>query len=100
MPHWLNDEHAMMREAVKRFAQSEIAPISQRLWEEESFPYTVWTDAAKLGFTGLPYPEQYAGGGGTWLSFVIVLEELARGVYELLVQADDLARSRNNNRAA
>jgi short/branched chain acyl-CoA dehydrogenase len=78
MPHWLNDEHAMMRDAVRRFAQTEIAPISQRLWEEESFPYAVWTHAAKLGFTGLPYPEKFAGGGGTWLSFVIVLEELAR----------------------
>ena len=78
MPHWLNDEHVMMRDAVRRFAQTEIAPISQRLWEEESFPYAVWTHAAKLGFTGLPYPEKFAGGGGTWLSFVIVLEELAR----------------------
>jgi short/branched chain acyl-CoA dehydrogenase len=78
MPHWLNEEHNIIREAVRRFALTEIAPISQRLWEEESFPYAIWTHAAKLGFTGLPYPEQFAGGGGTWLSFVIVLEELAR----------------------
>jgi butyryl-CoA dehydrogenase len=78
MAHWLNEEHTMMRDAVRRFAENEIAPVSQRLWEEEAFPYEIWKRAAELGFTGLPYPEAYAGGGGTWLSFVIVLEELAR----------------------
>jgi butyryl-CoA dehydrogenase len=78
MPHWLNDEHTMMRDAVRRFAENEIAPVSQELWEAEAFPYAIWKRAAELGFTGLPYPEQYAGGGGSWLSFVIVLEELAR----------------------
>ena len=78
MAHWLNEEHTMVRDAVRRFAENEIAPLSQRLWEEEAFPYGIWKRAAELGFTGLPYPEQYAGGGGSWLSFVIVLEELAR----------------------
>lgn len=78
MPHWLNEEHTMMRDAVRRFAENEIAPVSEELWEAEAFPYAIWKRAAELGFTGLPYPEQYAGGGGSWLSFVIVLEELAR----------------------
>lgn len=78
MAHWLNEEHTMIRDAVRRFAEKEIAPISQRLWEEEAFPYEIWKRSAEQGFTGLPYPEAYGGGGGSWLSFVIVLEELAR----------------------
>ena len=78
MAHWLNDEHTMIRDAVRRFAEDHVAPISEQLWEEEGFPYETWKQAAELGFTGLPYPEAYAGGGGSWLSFVIVLEELAR----------------------
>lgn len=78
MVHWLTDEHTMTRDAVRRFAEKEIQPISQKLWEEEAFPYEVWQRAAELGFTGLPYPEAYGGGGGSWLSFVIVLEELSR----------------------
>ena len=78
MAHWLNEEHTMIRDAVRRFAENEIAPVSERLWEAEAFPYDIWKRAAEQGFTGLPYPEQYAGGGGSWLSFVIVLEELAR----------------------
>jgi short-chain 2-methylacyl-CoA dehydrogenase len=78
MAHWLNEEHTMIRDAVRRFAENEIAPVSQQLWEDEAFPYEVWKRSAELGFTGLPYPEAYGGGGGSWLSFVIVLEELAR----------------------
>lgn len=78
MPHWLNEQHTMIRDAVRRFAESEIAPRSEQLWEQEEFPYEIWRRACDLGFAGLPYPEAYGGGGGEWLSFVIVLEELAR----------------------
>ncbi|OIQ78423.1 acyl-CoA dehydrogenase [mine drainage metagenome] len=78
MPHWLNEQHTMIRDAVRRFAESEIAPRSEQLWEQEEFPYEIWRRACELGFAGLPYPEAYGGGGGEWLSFVIVLEELAR----------------------
>jgi short/branched chain acyl-CoA dehydrogenase len=76
--HGLNDQQTMIRDAVRRFAENEIAPRSEQLWEQESFPYDIWRRACELGFTGLPYPEAYGGGGGEWLSFVIVLEELAR----------------------
>lgn len=77
-PHWLGDEHRMIRDAVRRFAEERIAPVSAGLWENETFPLDIWRRAGELGFTGLPYPEVYGGGGGQWLSFVIVLEELAR----------------------
>jgi short/branched chain acyl-CoA dehydrogenase len=78
LPHWLNEQHTMIRDAVRRFAETEIAPRAEALWEQEAFPYDIWRRACKLGFTGLPYPEAYGGGGGEWLSFVIVLEELSR----------------------
>lgn len=74
----LTEEHNMIRNAVRLFAEREIAPISEELWEEQGFPYDVWRQAGVLGFTSLPYQEAYGGGGGSWLSFVIVLEELAR----------------------
>jgi short-chain 2-methylacyl-CoA dehydrogenase len=78
MPHWLNEQHTAIRDAVRRFAENEIAPVSEELWEAEAFPYDVWKRAGELGFAGLPYPESWGGGGGEWLSYVIVLEELAR----------------------
>jgi len=78
MPHWLNEQHTAIRDAVRRFAENEIAPVSEELWEAEAFPYEIWKRAGELGFAGLPYPESWGGGGGEWLSYVIVLEELAR----------------------
>ncbi|WOH64029.1 acyl-CoA dehydrogenase family protein [Bradyrhizobium sp. BWA-3-5] len=78
MPHWLNDQHTRIRASVRRFAESQIAPLSQQLREEETVPYEIWRQACKLGFAGLPYSPSYGGGGGQWLSFVIVLEELSR----------------------
>ncbi|MFM0223126.1 acyl-CoA dehydrogenase family protein [Paraburkholderia dipogonis] len=78
MPHWLNEHHTAIRDAVRRFAENEIAPVSEELWEAEAFPYDIWKRAGELGFAGLPYPESWGGGGGEWLSYVIVLEELAR----------------------
>jgi short-chain 2-methylacyl-CoA dehydrogenase len=78
MPHWLNEQHIAIRDAVRRFAENEMAPVSEALWEAEAFPYDIWTRAGELGFAGLPYPENWGGGGGEWLSYVIVLEELAR----------------------
>ena len=78
MPHWLDEQHEQVRDAVRRFAEQEIAPVSESLWREEAFPLGIWKRSGELGFTGLPYPEADGGGGGDWLTFVIVLEELAR----------------------
>ena len=74
----MSEEQETIRAAVRRFAEAEIAPVSEALWEEQLFPYEIWRKVCELGFTGLPYPEVYGGGGGSWLCFAIVLEELAR----------------------
>lgn len=73
-----DSQYDSIRDAVRRFAEAEIAPVSEQLWEEQGFPYDVWRQCGELGFSGLPYPERWGGGGGDWLSYVIVLEELAR----------------------
>ncbi|WP_210250530.1 acyl-CoA dehydrogenase family protein [Bradyrhizobium paxllaeri] len=54
MPHSLNDQHAMIRNSVRRFAESQIAPWSHQLWKEEVF--FVRNKASRLGLAGLPYP--------------------------------------------
>lgn len=78
MPHWVNEQQDAIRDAVRRFAEAEIAPHSASLWEDEAFPYDIWRRASELGFAGLPYPEEWGGGGGSWLDYAIVLEELSR----------------------
>src|SRR5690606_1459194 len=74
----LDSERELIRDTVRRFAEREIAPQSETLWEDQAFPYEIWKMAGELGFTGLPYPKEYGGGDGDWVSFTIVLEELAR----------------------
>ncbi|MFP3244126.1 MAG: acyl-CoA dehydrogenase family protein [Paraburkholderia sp.] len=73
-----NEQHELIRETVRRFAEREIAPISKALWEEQGFAYEIWNRAGELGFLGLPYPEAHGGGGGDWVGVRIVLEEIAR----------------------
>ena len=74
----MSEEQETIRAAVRRYAEAEIAPVSEALWEEQVFPHNIWRKLCELGFTGLPYPEEYGGGGGSWVAFAIVLEELAR----------------------
>ncbi|MBP1932645.1 acyl-CoA dehydrogenase family protein [Ammoniphilus resinae] len=74
----LTEEQEMIRKMVREFAEEEVAPISEKLWEHQDFPYEFWRKAGELGLIGLPYDEKYGGSGGDWLSFAIVLEELAR----------------------
>ena len=75
---YLDDHHEMIREMVREFAESEIAPVAWKHDEEESFP---WENAAKmagLDLFGIPMPEAYGGAGMDLLSAVIAVEELAR----------------------
>ena len=95
----ISEYHETIRAAVRRFAEQEVAPFSQALWEEEDFPYEIWRKAGELGYIGLPYPEAYNGGGGDWLGFAIVLEEIARVdcAVAVSIMANSTAASLLNN---
>ena len=75
MAHWLTEEHTMMRDAVRRFAEKEIAPVSEKLWEEEAFPYEIWKRSAELGFTDVVshWPREH----GLYAGDEAVLDEVA-----------------------
>jgi short-chain 2-methylacyl-CoA dehydrogenase len=74
----VKEEQEMIRKMVRELAENEVATVSEEMWERQSFPYQFWRLAGELGLIGLPYEEDFGGGGGDWLSFIIVLEELAR----------------------
>jgi alkylation response protein AidB-like acyl-CoA dehydrogenase len=78
MPFELNEEQRMVRDMVHDFAQAEIAPRAADVDKTEEFPAENLRQMAELGLLGLPYPEEYGGGGGDYVSYAIAVEEIAR----------------------
>lgn len=74
----LSEEQRLVREMVREFAQKEIAPRAAEVDRTEEFPADNIRKMAELGLMGLPYPEEYGGGGGDYLSYAIAVEEIAR----------------------
>ncbi len=74
----LNEEHHMIREMVREFAQREIAPVAAEYDEKGEFPLPVIKKMGKLGLMGIEIPEEYGGAGLDTLSYVIAMEEVAK----------------------
>lgn len=74
----LSDEHNMIRETVRDFAEREIKPVARELDEREEFSYTLTKRMGELGLFGMYVPEEYGGQGMDTLSYIIAVEELAR----------------------
>jgi short-chain 2-methylacyl-CoA dehydrogenase len=74
----LTDEQRLLRDTVREFARSEVAPVAEELDRTKSFPYELVEQMGKLGLMGIPFPEEYGGGGADTLAYAIAIEELAR----------------------
>src|SRR5213592_629714 len=74
----LNQEQRLIQSTVRDFAQSEIAPVAEELDREKRFPYEIVAKLGELGLMGIPFPEEYGGGGADTLSYALAIEELAR----------------------
>jgi short/branched chain acyl-CoA dehydrogenase len=74
----LSDDHALIRRTVRDFAEGEVAPRAEELDRTKSFPYEIVEQLGKLNLMGIPFPEEYGGGGGDSLAYAITVEELTR----------------------
>ena len=74
----LTDEQQQIRRLVRDFADGEVRPVAEELDREKRFPYEIVAKLGELGLMGIPYPEEYGGGGADNLSYAIAIEELAR----------------------
>ncbi|HLT17145.1 MAG TPA: acyl-CoA dehydrogenase family protein, partial [Acidimicrobiales bacterium] len=72
------DEHEALRRTVRDFAESEIAPHAADWDRDHHFPVDVVRAMGDLGLFGIPFPEEYGGGGGDLTMLCIAIEELAR----------------------
>jgi short-chain 2-methylacyl-CoA dehydrogenase len=74
----LTDEQRAIQRLVRDFAQGEVKPLAEELDREKRFPYEIVAKLGELGLMGIPYPEEYGGGGADQLAYAIAIEELTR----------------------
>jgi alkylation response protein AidB-like acyl-CoA dehydrogenase len=74
----LTDEQRLLRDTVRDFARQRVAPVAEELDREKRFPYKIVAELGELGLMGIPFPDEYGGGGADTLSYALAIEELAR----------------------
>src|SRR3954470_4193089 len=74
----LSDDHRLIQRTVRDFADNEVAPVAEELDRTKSFPYEIVRKLGELGLMGIPFPEEYGGGGGDKLAYALAVEELTR----------------------
>jgi len=72
----LSEEHRMIRDAARDFAQNEIAKVAAHYDETGEFPYETIEKMGQLGFMGIEVPEEFGGAGMDTLAYVLALEEI------------------------
>ena len=74
----LPEEAAMMRDAVREFAEKEIAPVAGELDEKEEFSPQLTKKMGDIGLMGVFIPEEYGGSDLNYLAYIVAVEEIAR----------------------
>jgi alkylation response protein AidB-like acyl-CoA dehydrogenase len=75
----LTEEQNLIRDMVRTFAETELAPSANERDEHEIFDRDLmFTRLAELGLTGIVFPEEYGGAGADYISYAIAVEELSR----------------------
>ncbi|PHS71710.1 MAG: acyl-CoA dehydrogenase [Cycloclasticus sp.] len=74
----INDEIDELRDAVRKFADGEIAPIAEETDRTNEFPNRLWKEFGDMGLLGMTIPEEYGGTGLNYLSHLVVMEEISR----------------------
>ncbi|ADL69169.1 acyl-CoA dehydrogenase [Thermoanaerobacterium thermosaccharolyticum] len=74
----LTKEQEMVRRVVREFAEKEVAPKAKEIDITEEFPWDTVRKMAQNDMMGIPYPEEYGGAGGDYLSYIIAVEEISR----------------------
>jgi short/branched chain acyl-CoA dehydrogenase len=78
MEFGLSNDHRLLRDTVREFAEQEIAPVAEELDRTKSFPYEIVRRLGELDLMGIPFPEEYGGAGSDSLAYALAVEELAR----------------------
>ena len=74
----LSEEHRLVRQAARDFADASVAPLAAEIDQTGEFPRECFRQAGELGFAGVAVPEELGGAGMDTLAYAIVVEEISR----------------------
>ena len=85
----LSPEHALLRDTIRDFMPTEVAPVIDEHERERRFPIEIVRRIGELGWLGIPIPEDEGGAGLDTLAYAIAIEEIGRvwGSLGLIVAA-------------
>src|SRR5207245_1976740 len=75
---YFTDHHFQVRDMVRDFAQQVVKPSARRYDLASEFPWDNVRQMADLGLFGIPWPEELGGAGMDYLSYIMVIHELAK----------------------
>jgi len=78
MDIFCSEQHDLIRQTVRDFAEREIKPLATELDEKETFSYELTRRMGQLGLFGMTISPDYGGQGMDYLSYIVAVEELAR----------------------
>jgi short/branched chain acyl-CoA dehydrogenase len=79
----LSEKQERIRDMCREFAQQVVSPRAKDIEDTGEHPYDILTQMADLGMMGIPFPQNYGGTGGDWVSMHLCIEELSRADFFL-----------------